>query len=102
LGRTSDEKVPRAWIVLSPKAKRLGAQAVIKELDDWHKKNLSKYKWLRGGFEIVTEVYICIEVFFSSFRWLIVKQIPKSPTGKTLRRVLQDQYEARRQANVKL
>ncbi|KAF7768672.1 hypothetical protein Agabi119p4_7915 [Agaricus bisporus var. burnettii] len=82
-GRTSDEKVPRAWIVLSPKGEQAGAQTVIKELDNWHKKNLSKYKWLRGGFEVVTE-------------------IPKSPTGKTLRRVLQDQYEGRLRANVKL
>jgi hypothetical protein len=41
-------------------------KAVIKELDDWHKKNLSKYKWLRGGFETVTEVLV-EEIFFSSF-----------------------------------
>lgn len=77
-GRTSDEKVPRAWIVLSAlgkdKAAGWGAEKVVKELDRWHKENLSKYKWLRGGFEIVDE-------------------IPKSPTGKVLRRVLQDRHE---------
>jgi len=73
-GRTSDEKVPRAWIVLSSAGKKLGASAVIKELESWHQKNLSKYKWLRGGIEVVEE-------------------IPKSPTGKVLRRVLQDKYE---------
>lgn len=73
-GRTQDEKVPRAWVILSPAGKKLGAAAVVKELETWHQQNLSKYKWLRGGIEVV-------------------KQIPKSPTGKTLRRVLQDKYE---------
>ncbi|KAE9407315.1 acetyl-CoA synthetase-like protein [Gymnopus androsaceus JB14] len=73
-GRTSDEKVPRAWIVLSAAGKKKGAAAVIKKLDEWQKENLSKYKWTRGGIEVV-------------------KEIPKSPTGKTLRRVLVDKYE---------
>lgn len=54
-GRTSDEKVPRAWIVLSPEGKNLGAGRVVKALDDWQRENLSKYKWLRGGIEVVTE-----------------------------------------------
>ena len=81
-GRTSDEKVPRAWIVLSPAGKKLGAKAVIKTLDDWHQQNLSKYKHLRGGFEVVSA-------------------IPKSPTGKVLRRVLQDKYEAEQKKKLK-
>lgn len=79
-GRTNDEKIPRAWVVLSATGKDSkkgwGKEKVIKELDRWHKANLSKYKWLRGGIEVVDE-------------------IPKSPTGKVLRRVLQEQYEAR-------
>ncbi|KAF5317551.1 hypothetical protein D9619_013140 [Psilocybe cf. subviscida] len=77
-GRTEDEKVPRAWVVLSDlgKSKEWGREKVIKELERWHQENLSKYKWLRGGIEVVDA-------------------IPKSPTGKTLRRVLQDKYEAR-------
>ncbi|KAJ7594633.1 hypothetical protein C8J56DRAFT_927244 [Mycena floridula] len=82
-GRTDDEKVPRAWVVLSPAGKKLGATGVIKELETWHQENLSKYKWLRGGIEIV-------------------KEIPKSPTGKTLRRVLQDRYESRLKRKAKL
>ncbi|KAG6917297.1 hypothetical protein DXG01_003138 [Tephrocybe rancida] len=73
-GRTSDEKVPRAWIVLSDAGKKLGAAATIKILEAWHQEQLSKYKWLRGGIEVM-------------------KEIPKSPTGKVLRRVLQDKYE---------
>ncbi|KII90716.1 hypothetical protein PLICRDRAFT_52417 [Plicaturopsis crispa FD-325 SS-3] len=73
-GRTSDERVPRAWIVLSPAGKARGGAAVIKVLEAWTQENLSKYKWLRGGIGIVDE-------------------IPKSPTGKVLRRVLQDKHE---------
>ena len=55
-GRTSDEKVPRAWVVLSPEGKKLGASRVVKALDDWQQENLSKYKWLRGGIEVVRRV----------------------------------------------
>ncbi|KAI0372226.1 acetyl-CoA synthetase-like protein [Pilatotrama ljubarskyi] len=73
-GRTSDEKVPRAWIVLSDEGQRRGEKEVVQALHTWIQKNLSKYKWLRGGIEVVDE-------------------IPKNPTGKVLRRVLQDRYE---------
>ncbi|KAJ7878869.1 hypothetical protein B0H14DRAFT_2711162 [Mycena olivaceomarginata] len=55
-GRTSDEKVPRAWIVLSTAGTKKGDAAVIKILEAWHQKALSKYKWLRGGIEVVKEV----------------------------------------------
>ena len=55
-GRFSDEKVPRAWIVLTTAGKERGAAAVVRELNSWHQKNLSKYKWLRGGIEIVDKV----------------------------------------------
>lgn len=55
-GRTSDEKVPRAWVVLSPEGKKIGASRAVKELDHWQQENLSKYKWLRGGIEVVKEV----------------------------------------------
>jgi len=57
-GRTSDEKVPRAWIVLSQAGKRKGAVATIKALEEWSRQNLTKQKWLRGGFEIVVEVTV--------------------------------------------
>ncbi|KAJ3555619.1 hypothetical protein NM688_g2475 [Phlebia brevispora] len=73
-GRTSDEKNPRAWIVLSDSGRQLGLEKTIGILDQWTRQNLSSYKWLRGGYELVD-------------------QIPKSPTGKVLRRVLQDKYE---------
>ncbi|KAI0766416.1 acetyl-CoA synthetase-like protein [Trametes elegans] len=73
-GRTADEKVPRAWVILSDGGKQRGEVEVIKALHAWVQKNLSKYKWLRGGIEPVDE-------------------IPKNPTGKVLRRVLQDRHE---------
>ena len=55
-GRTSDEKVPRAWVVMSDAGKKMGAEDVKRELETWHQDNLSKYKWLRGGIEVVKEV----------------------------------------------
>ena len=57
-GRTSDEKNPRAWLVLSDEGKRRGAQETIRILDEFVKKNLSSYKWLRGGYEIVDSVSV--------------------------------------------
>jgi len=74
-GRTSDEKVPRAWVVLSEEGRRRGEAETIQALIAWTQGNLTKYKWLRGGIEVVDE-------------------IPKTATGKVLRRVLQDKYEA--------
>ncbi|KAF8553033.1 acetyl-CoA synthetase-like protein [Imleria badia] len=74
-GRTEDERVPRAWVVLSSKGKALGATEVVERLDAWIREALSRHKWLRGGISVVD-------------------QIPKSPTGKVLRRVLVDEYEA--------
>ncbi|KAJ8092488.1 hypothetical protein PM082_023741 [Marasmius tenuissimus] len=77
------EKVPRAWVVLSEEGKRRGEESVIAELDRWSKESLSRYKWLRGGIEIVQE-------------------IPKNPTGKTMRRVLVDEYEKKLKTKSKL
>ena len=54
-GRTSDEKIPRAWLVLSEAGRRLGAEKTIRVLDTWVKQNLSKYKWVRGGYEITDQ-----------------------------------------------
>lgn len=55
-GRTSDEKVPRAWVVLSEEGERRGEKESLAALDVWMKENLSKYKWLRGGVEVVDQV----------------------------------------------
>lgn len=59
-GRTSDEKIPRAWVVLSRAGKRRGVEETIKALEKWSRQNLTKQKWLRGGIEIVIGVCILI------------------------------------------
>ena len=59
-GRTSDEKVPRAWIVLSEAGKRKGAPATIKALEEWTQQSLTKQKWLRGGIEVTVEVCVML------------------------------------------
>ncbi|KAL1761211.1 hypothetical protein FB107DRAFT_245063 [Schizophyllum commune] len=90
-GRTSDERVPRAWVVVAPRAwvvvapqylaedtqrivAALDTTAIIAALHTWTRARLSRHKWLRGGIEVVGE-------------------IPKNPTGKVLRRVLVERYE---------
>ena len=62
-GRTSDEKIPRAWVVLSQAGEKRGSAEIIKVLKEWTQRNLTKQKWLRGGIEIVVEVwnFICHE-----------------------------------------
>ena len=65
-GRTADEKVPRAWVVLSDEGRRQGERAVVRALHSWVEKNLSKYKWLRGGIEVVEEVSISAPSYFCS------------------------------------
>lgn len=100
-GRTQDEKVPRAWIVLSEAGIARGEASVAEELNSWVKKNLSPYKWLRGGLEVVQEV--CSDTSERSKLDFIPKQqIPKSPTGKVLRRHLQDKYEEQSKSRAKL
>ncbi|KAG1732414.1 uncharacterized protein EDB91DRAFT_1302449 [Suillus paluster] len=82
-GRTSDERIPRAWVVLSPAGAALGEKEVVAQLDAWVRERLSRYKWLRGGIGSV-------------------EMIPKSPTGKVLRRLLVEQYEREVKAKAKL
>lgn len=74
-----DERVPRAFVVLSPVGKELGRRQVTAELDAWVRERLSRYKWLTGGIE-------CVE------------EIPKNPTGKVLRRVLVDRFVGKAKA----
>ncbi|KAL1745067.1 hypothetical protein HDZ31DRAFT_37219 [Schizophyllum fasciatum] len=79
-GRTSDERVPRAWVVLSgigldrPGGASQDEPTILEAIDAWTKAQLSRHKWLRGGIQSVGE-------------------IPKNPTGKVLRRVLVERYE---------
>ncbi|KAG2336454.1 acetyl-CoA synthetase-like protein [Suillus weaverae] len=79
--RTWDERIPRAWVVLSHAGATLGEKKVVVQLDVWVQERLSRYKWSRGGIGTV-------------------ESIPKSPTGKVLRRVLVEQFD--REAKAKL
>ena len=109
-GRTRDERIPRAWIVLSERGEKLvqtlgqkdaATQRVVRELLKWCEGQLSKFKWLRGGIEIVDEVHLSCYLSSVGLR-LTTMQIPKNPTGKTLRRILVERYEKTVQPSAKL
>ncbi|KAH8118014.1 acetyl-CoA synthetase-like protein [Phellopilus nigrolimitatus] len=81
---TRDERIPRAWVVLSESGRAVPEAEVLRVLDAWVREQLSRYKWLTGGIAIVNDV-------------------PKNPTGKVLRRVLVEGYvkEREREGRVK-
>src|ERR1700761_1362689 len=54
--RTNDEKVPRAWLVLSSEGKKLGKKEVEKRVKRAVEEGLSRYKSLRGGVGFVDSV----------------------------------------------
>ncbi|KAI6536220.1 hypothetical protein MCOR10_001992 [Pyricularia oryzae] len=62
-------EVPRAYVVL--KDQRAGGEAKAREIVDWMASRVAPHKKLRGGV-------------------VLVDAIPKSPSGKILRRVLRD------------
>ena len=75
-------EVPRAYVVLQQGQPRSEEKA--KEIVDWAAKQMAPHKKLRGGIRFVDEV-------------------PKSASGKILRRVLKDQAkEDERKAGAKL
>lgn len=85
IGIPSDREgeVPKAFVVKNPNAKgddESLVKAIAKHVED-HKTN---YKWLRGGIEFIDVV-------------------PKSPSGKILRRLMRDQEKAKmKKAGAKL
>lgn len=85
---TPDEaagEVPKAYVV---KAQSVGLEEnermMIRRIQKHVEKDKARHKWLKGGVEFVDV-------------------IPKSPSGKILRRLLRDKdREARRQTGAKL
>ncbi|KZF22958.1 phenylacetyl-CoA ligase-like protein [Xylona heveae TC161] len=74
-------EVPKAFIVKQPSAGVVVPNSVIKREILKHVANhKAQYKWLKGGVEFVEE-------------------IPKSPSGKILRRLLRDRERASRRQN---
>ncbi|KAJ1792661.1 hypothetical protein LPJ62_000718 [Coemansia sp. RSA 2167] len=72
--RIHETEVPKAFIVVDPK---MASSMLAQEINEWLTKRVATYKLLRGGVEIVDN-------------------IPKSASGKILRRVLKDRERARR------
>ncbi|KAF1924353.1 acetyl-CoA synthetase-like protein [Didymella exigua CBS 183.55] len=81
-GRGDGSLFVRAWVVLTDAGKNLAEAQVVQKLDEWVKSRLSRHKWLTGGIEIVDE-------------------IPRTPSGKMLRREMRDRYHARVKAEGK-
>jgi acyl-coenzyme A synthetase/AMP-(fatty) acid ligase len=73
-------EVPKAYVVKARESSGRSdeeiTQAICKHVED-HK---ARHKWLKGGVEFINV-------------------IPKSPSGKILRRLLRDKEKARRKAN---
>ena len=77
-------EVPKVFVVKQPiaieESDRLLARQIMKHVE----KDKARHKWLKGGVEFIDV-------------------IPKSPSGKILRRILRDkEKEARRQKGAKI
>lgn len=82
IGVPSDREgeVPKAFVVKSPNVGLEESDAMIRrEIAKHVERHKSKHKWLKGGVEFVDEV-------------------PKSPSGKILRRLLRDREKEKRRA----
>lgn len=78
-------EVPKAFIVKAPSVGLEENDRVLaRDIQKHVEKTKARYKWISGGIEFIDE-------------------IPKSPSGKILRRLLRDQEkEKRRKAGSKL
>ncbi|KAF1945373.1 4-coumarate-CoA ligase-like protein [Clathrospora elynae] len=81
-GRGDGSLFVRAWVVLTAEGQKLGEENLAKKLNEWIERRLSRHKWLTGGIEVVAS-------------------IPRTPSGKMLRREMRDQYHARLKSNGK-
>ena len=76
-------EVPKAFVVKAPGTTG-SDQSTIDDIRKYVEKHKAKHKWLAGGIEFISE-------------------IPKSPSGKILRRLLRDkERDIRRQKGAKL
>jgi acyl-CoA synthetase (AMP-forming)/AMP-acid ligase II len=98
-GRGDGSLFVRAWVVLTPEGVKQGTETVAKKLDEWVKQRLSKHKWITGGFEVVDSVSRHSPDF--QRHCLIQAKIPRTPSGKMLRREMRDRYHARVKAEGK-
>ncbi|KPM39357.1 hypothetical protein AK830_g7191 [Neonectria ditissima] len=73
-------EVPKAFVVLSADGKTQDKEKVVGDISRFVENSMASYKWLRGGVE-------CVDI------------IPKSPSGKILRRILKDKERGERRAH---
>ncbi|GAO14840.1 uncharacterized protein UV8b_04079 [Ustilaginoidea virens] len=73
-------EVPKAYVARSPESKHLSDEEVIVAISNHVQDHKAKHKWLRGGVEFIDVV-------------------PKSPSGKILRRLLKEREKERRRRN---
>ncbi|GJJ15948.1 hypothetical protein Clacol_010227 [Clathrus columnatus] len=99
--RTSDDKVPRAWIVLTEKGKKLSESEAKERIESFVKERLSKYKWLRGGIKFVDTIPRNVTGIFYFLVTILGLKFNSIGVGKTLRRVLVGEYEAEQKAQAK-
>ncbi|OTB03922.1 hypothetical protein M426DRAFT_321224 [Hypoxylon sp. CI-4A] len=77
-------EVPKAFVVKAPSAASRPDESVAQDVKKWVEDHKARYKWLKGGVEFL-------------------EAVPKSASGKILRRLLKDQErEKRRAAGAKL
>ncbi|CAK7234448.1 hypothetical protein SBRCBS47491_008951 [Sporothrix bragantina] len=69
-------EVPKAFVVLAPAYASKPAEEVARQIAKHVEEHKAPYKWLKGGIEFIDI-------------------IPKSPSGKILRRLLRDQEKAK-------
>lgn len=82
-GRGDGSLNVRAWVTVTEQGKKLGGQELEQRLKQHVEQQLSRHKWLTGGVEVVDA-------------------IPRTPSGKMLRRQMRDAYHARLKGNGKL
>jgi 4-coumarate--CoA ligase len=75
-GRGDGSLHVRAWVVVTQHGQQLGEKELEKRLMEHVSKQLSRHKWLTGGVEVVD-------------------MIPRTPSGKMLRREMRDAYHAK-------
>ncbi|KAH8833272.1 AMP binding protein [Flagelloscypha sp. PMI_526] len=75
-------EIPRAYVVHGRPSSEVDASAFEKEVQEWMESKVAKHKYLRGGVEIVDV-------------------IPKSPSGKILRRELREKVRLQNEMTLK-
>lgn len=72
--------MPKAFVVKSSSVASKPDEEVAQEICKWVEEHKARYKWLKGGVEFI-------------------EAIPKSPSGKILRRLLKDQEREKRRVD---